>query len=335
MKPHRLPALLIAALVTVVLPACGSEEERSASAGSGAAAAGAVTVTDDTGKRVELDAPAERVVTLEWDATENALALGVTPVGAGDTEIYREWVAAGAAIPEETESIGGRTEPSLEKIAAVRPDLIIAGRDGATKNRRKLEQIAPVVVFGGFVPPDEQTAPDAEWRRMTDQFTKTAKLLGREERAREVLADVERQIGEAKARIQADGRSGDTIALAQGFTDGKPTARLFDDGAMLIEVARRVGLENAFDGKRQEWGITAAGLEGMRQIGDADWLLTMAVPEDDPFRGAWGSNPAFRRLPVLERGHLRHIGGDTWTWGGPLSAALAARRFADAVTSER
>jgi iron complex transport system substrate-binding protein len=168
---------------------------------------------------------------------------------------------------------------------------------------------------------------------MTRQFVTTAKLLGKDDQARKVLASVDADVAAAKRRIAESGHDGDEVALAQGFTDGKPTARLFDDSALLIQVAERVGLENAFDGKPQEWGITPASLEGLRRIGDADWLMTMAVPEDDPFKGAWAKNPAFQRLPVVEQGRLRHIGGDTWTWGGPLSAALAAERFADAVTS--
>jgi iron complex transport system substrate-binding protein len=329
MKTSRALAALLAALALLALAACGDDADTATPAAE--AASGPVTVTDDLGRRVELGAPAERVVTLEWDATENALALGVAPVGAGDVQIYRDWVAAGKPIPEDTAPVGTRTEPSLEKVAALKPDLIIAGRTGASKNRKQLERIAPVVVFDGFADPKRD---DSEWERMTRQFVTTAKLLGKDERAREVLAQVDADVAAAKRRIAESGHEGDEVALAQGFTDGKPTARLFDDSALLIEVAERVGLENAFDGKPQEWGITPSSLEGLRRVGDADWLMTMAVPEDDPFKGAWAKNPAFQRLPVVEQDHLRHIGGDTWTWGGPLSAALAAERFADAVTSK-
>lgn len=334
MKLHRVLALLALALTAALLAACGDSGTPDASSADAASAkaGGAVAITDDSGKRVELDAPAERVVTAEWDHTENALALGVAPVGAGDIDQYRDWVAAGDPIPQETQSIGKRHEPSLEKIAALKPDLIVMGSEAAVKNRAQLEQIAPVVVFDGYVKPAEN-GDGAEWERMVEQFEKTATLLGREEQAREVLASVEQDVAAARERIAEAGHAGETIALAQGYTVGKPVSRLFDDGAMLVEVARRVGLENAYSGKLEPWGITEVGLEGMRQIGDADWLLTMALASDDPFRGAWATNPAWKRLPVVARGHIRDIGSDTWTWGGPLMAALAAERFADAVTS--
>jgi len=323
----RILGTLLAVLV-LVLAGCGENDEASDTSRTSAALA----ITDDTGTRVELDAPAERVVTVEWDHTENALALGVTPVGAGDTEVYRDWVAAGADIPAQTESVGTRSEPSLEKIAALQPDLIIGSREGVLKNREKLERIAPLVVFDGYVDPADQR-DGAEWERMIDQFNKTAVLLGAEDRAEEVLAGVEDDIRAARSRIEKAGAAGDEIALAQGFTSGKPVSRLFDDGAMLIDVARRVGLENAYDGGLEDWGITQVGLEGMRQVGDADWLLTMALEGDDPFAGPWAQNPAWQRLPVVEQDRVRALGADTWTWGGPLSAALAAERFAAAVTT--
>lgn len=190
----RYGAPALAALAALALGACGSDGD-SASAGGDAEP---ISIVDDEGNRVSLEAPAERVVTAEWDHTENALALGVEPVGAGDTDQYRDWVAAGEPIPENTESIGTRSEPSLEKIAALQPDLIIVGREAVIKNREQLEAIAPVVMFDGYVEPSENE-PGSEWDRMAEQFRETATLLGREEEAEVVLDDVERRLEDARA----------------------------------------------------------------------------------------------------------------------------------------
>jgi iron complex transport system substrate-binding protein len=290
-----------------------------------------VTITDDTGRRIELAEPAERVVAIEWEAVENVLALGVEPVGAGDAEVYRDWVAAGSALPASTKSVGTRGEASLEKIASLQPDLIVAGRDGAAKHRDKLERIAPVAVF------DIAPAPGSgstEWERMRTEVERLGVLLGREPEATALLARLDRTLAEQASKVEAAGVKGQSVALVQAFTAGKPSARLFDDGAQLVQVARRLGLENAFEGEPKLWGITPAGLEGLRRVGDADWLLTLALADDDPFRETWGRNPAYQRLPVVERDHVVPIGGDTWTWGGPLSAELAAKRIAAAVTGE-
>lgn len=326
------PALaLVAALAAVLaLAACGGDED-GAAAGSATAAGGAAAITDDTGERVELERPAQRVVAIEWESAENVLALGVEPVGVGDRDIYRDWVAAGEDLPPSTESVGTRGEASLEKIASLEPDLIVAGRDGIEESRAKLERIAPVAVFDIAPEPGSGTT---EWERMRTEVERLGVLLGREERAEELLTRLERTLDEQAAKVKRAGAAGDSVALVQGFTDGKPSARLFDDGAQLVGVLRRLGLENAFDGEAQRWGITPAGLEGLRRVADADWMLTFALRSDDPFRETWSRNPAYRRFPVVERDRVVPLGGDTWPWGGPLSAELAAKRIAAAVSGE-
>ena len=324
----RVRAALIPAVALIAalsLAACGGDDN-DASAGTGR-----VAITDDTGKRVELERPATRVVAIEWESAENVLALGVDPVGVGDREIYRDWVAAGEDLPESTQSVGTRGEASLEKVASLKPDLIVAGRDGIEKSRAKLERIAPVAVFD--IAPEPGSGA-TEWERMTTEVQRLGVLLGKADAADALLARLERTLDEQRAKVEGAGATGQSVALVQGFTDGKPSARLFDDGAQLVEVLRRLGLENAFDGKQQRWGITPAGLEGLRRVADANWMLTLALPSDDPFRETWSKNPAYRRFPVVERGRVVPLGGDTWTWGGPLSGELAARRIAAAVTGE-
>lgn len=329
-RAAMLPALIALALA-LLLAACGGDDAApDAGADRAEAGSGPVSVVDDTGTTVELDAPAERVVAIEWEAAENVVALGLEPVGIGDADLYPDWVAA-QPLPEGVESVGTRGEASLEKIAALEPDLIVAGRDGTAKNRDQLERIAPVAVFDiAPVPGDE----DSEWERMVAEVERLGTLLGREDEAGELLAELDASLAEQAERVEAAGQSGKSVALVQAFTAGKPSARLFDDGAQLAEVAKRLGLENAFDGEPQQWGITPSGLEGLRRVAGADWLLTLALPDDDPFATVWGENPAFQRFAVAERDQVVPIGGDTWTWGGPKSAMLAAERIADAVTGE-
>lgn len=323
-------ALLAAALALVALAAgCGGDDGEPAPS-SGDATGGPVAVVDHSGKRVELDKPATRVVATEWSSVENVLALGVTPVGVGDKGFYADWVGAGRRIPDSVQSIGQRHEPSVEKIASLRPDLIIAPRDLPKKTLDQMRRVATVAVVDPY-PVPKPGAP-SEWQQMRSEILLIGKLLGRERRAQAILARLDRSIALQRKRIEDAGRSGDSIVLTQAFTAGKPVARLFDSGSQMLEVARRLGLRNGFASKPKEYSFTQVGLEGLRQIGDADWLLVMALAKDNPFTGAWKDNPAYKALPVVERGRVRQIGGNTWTWGGPLSAELVAKRIADALT---
>jgi ABC-type Fe3+-hydroxamate transport system substrate-binding protein len=323
-------AAALAAVLAGLLAACGSQS--GATAGACGDNAEPVEVTDAVGREVRLDCPATRIVTTEWESTENALALGVTPVGVADEDTYDDWVAAGERIPEEVENVGERHQPSLEKIAALAPELIIAPRDLPADKREKLAGIAPLATVDPY-PVPEPGAP-SEWEMLRREVTMMGELLGREEEAKDLLAELDATIAQQRERISDARRTGDTIVIAQAFTTGKPVARLFDDGSQMLAVARKLGLRNGFDGERQEYSITEVGLEGLRQIEHNDWLLTATQSDDDPFTEAWADNPAYRSLDMVKRDRVVPLGGDTWTWGGALSAALVAERIADALTGD-
>ena len=102
-------------------------------------------------------------------------------------------------------------------------------------------------------------------------------------------------------------------------------------------MLRRLGLVNGFKGKHEDYSFTEVGLEGLRQVGDADWMLTLAQKQDSKEElnafGAWKDNPVYKKLAVVKAGHVIEIGGDNWTWGGPLTAARLAEKIADALTA--
>lgn len=79
-----------------------------------------LAVTDDAGRRVTLDAPATRVVSLAPSLTELLFALGAGPQVVGRTTWCR-YPAAAAAIPD----VGDGLNPNLEAVAARQPDLVL------------------------------------------------------------------------------------------------------------------------------------------------------------------------------------------------------------------
>ena len=66
-------------------------------------------------------------------------------------------------------------------------------------------------------------------------------------------------------------------------------------------------------------------------------MLTLAQKQDTKEElnafGAWKDNPVYKKLAVVKAGHVIEIGGDNWTWGGPLTAARLAEKIADALTA--
>jgi ferric hydroxamate transport system substrate-binding protein len=335
---RRLRRYVVPALVTGLLAgaliACGDD-------GSGGdkqtAASGPVSVVDHNGKRISLDAPAKRVATADWTNAEIALSLGRTPVGIGDLDTYRRWVGGGKDVPASVAPLGERFEPSLEKIAALRPDLILQDAESVKLGGGKLEKIAPTAGLDAYAL--GKGSPKTEWEAMREQTLKVGMLLGKEPEAKKLLSQTDAKIAEGAKRIKDAGRAGDSVVLAQTSIEGKPSTRLFDDGAQIVEAVRRLGLKNGSDAKHVDYSNTTVGLEGLRQVGDVDWLLYLGQPNDgkdelNAFR-AWKDNPVYKQLAVVKAGHVQGIGGDNWPWGGPESMSLIAEKIADAVTASK
>ncbi|RPI45481.1 MAG: cobalamin-binding protein [Betaproteobacteria bacterium] len=96
----------------------------------GLAAAAAIEVTDDTGARIRLEQPARRIVALAPHLSEL-----VFEAGAGERLVgvaaYSDFPAAARSIPR----IGDARALDLERIVALRPDLVVAWTSGSPKRQ--------------------------------------------------------------------------------------------------------------------------------------------------------------------------------------------------------
>lgn len=86
-----------------------------------AAQAGGVVMTDDRGRRIELPAPPQRIVTLLPSATETVCALQACDRLVA-TDRFSDWPASVRSLPK----VGGLEDTPIERVVALKPDLVIA-----------------------------------------------------------------------------------------------------------------------------------------------------------------------------------------------------------------
>ena len=107
----------------------------------------AVEITHDLGTTNVPDAP-KRIVVLEYSFVDTLAAVGVAPVGIADDDKRDSIVPTyTAVIGDEWTSVGTRKSPSLEVIASLQPDLIIADTSRHEAIYGALSEIAPTIVF--------------------------------------------------------------------------------------------------------------------------------------------------------------------------------------------
>ncbi|QFG22363.1 ABC transporter substrate-binding protein [Actinomadura sp. WMMB 499] len=307
-----------AAATALVLAAAGCGGSAGDTAGGsggdgGSGGSGAISVATARGP-VTLDAPATRVVSLEWTYTENLLALGVNPIGHADPDGYATWVSAPEAkLPEGVADVGTRQEPSLEKIRALKPDLIVSDESRLTANYDQLADIAPVLAFDPLA--------DPALRTMKANFTELAKAVGKQDQAPAVLQKIDTAAADLESRLEKADKAGLEYVVAQAFTaNDAPQIRMHTDKALVAQVLDLAGLKNGWTGKPDDWGMTTVGVEGVTQVPDDATFLYVALDTDNPFKEQLADNPVWTGAAFVQDDRAIALDPGTWFYGGVLSS---------------
>ncbi len=107
---------------------------------AGAGLAQPVVVQDDTGRRVALAQPAQRVVSVLPSLTETVCALQRCDRLVG-VDRYSSWPASVRRLPQ----VGGGLDPSVEAVLALRPDVVLMAR--SARGGQRLESLGVPVVY--------------------------------------------------------------------------------------------------------------------------------------------------------------------------------------------
>ncbi len=324
---HFLTLLL---LLTLALSACVPLQAPAGLAAGEPSAASTerITVNHALGETAISGIP-QRVVTLEWSYTEDLLALGVQPVGVADIAGYNSWVKIPIALADDVVDVGTRQEPNLETLTALSPDLIIAPSFRIAESYAQLSAIAPTIAFDAY-PTDEATT---QFAAMQVTFMTMAEVLGREAEGEAVLAAMNEHFATARAQLDVAGMVGEPFVLAQAFGQDTVSIRLFTDNAMAVEIIEQIGLENRWeDAEFQLYGFTTVGMETLPDLGDVNFFYV--VQDDNNVFQREAILPLWESIEFVKNDNAYPLGGDTWLFGGPLSAEVLVDIVVEALTGE-
>lgn len=316
------PMLLL--IVTILLSACGGGTDKPAAAPSGSTAptaSGAPSaeparpIKDALGT-VDIKGTPKRIVTLEWTYTENVLALGGTQVGAADIANYKKYVKIKQDLPADVQDVGTRQEPNLEKIAALKPDLIIGVKFRHEKILSQLKAIAPTLIFDPYSP----TSSADQYKEMEETFHTIADALNKKPEAQKVMTDLTSKITQGADKVKAANKAGAEVVLTQAYSDQNAAVfRLFTPESLPGKILTKMGLKNAYSaGKVEMYGYSTAGVEALSTIQNAN-LLHIIQDSDNVIEKILKDNAVWKSLGFVKDNRLYALGGDTWPFGGPWS----------------
>lgn len=257
-------------------------------------------------------ADAERVVVLFPGHLDAALALGVTPVGVG------RWAEASNgylnAYLEGVPDVGASDAYNLEAILALQPDLILAPAEAVGDSYAQLSRVAPTV------------APSvALLDRFPGYFWDTARVLGREARAAELMRDYEEALADLRETAGARGKAALVMVNPEAFRvygEASVARVLYDAGFEPSNLTRSVGAEDNLP-------VSEEVLPTL----DAAHLFVISRPAD--FLEDVARRPVWERLEAVRAGNVHRVDETVWLGGGYLAQLLMLDDVRAALTGEQ
>ncbi|MFC0559122.1 ABC transporter substrate-binding protein [Halalkalibacter alkalisediminis] len=307
------------ALVTT-LAACGNSSEKSATEASDSQ----VENTEETGSvetetssytvehamgPTEIEDTPKRVVILTNEGTEALLALGVTPVGAVSSWTGDPWYDHISEQMEGVQEVGTESEPNLEAIAALKPDLIIGNKMRQEAVYEQLSAIAPTVFAESL---------RGNWKV---NFELYAEALNKKEEGQQVLDDYFDRI----ATFQE--QAGDLVDLEISmvrFLGGD--VRIYQKDSFSGVILEEIGFARPEPQDVDEFAIMGATKEMIPDM-DGDILFYFTYETGDgegsKVEEEWLNDPLFQKLSVVEAGNAHKVDDAIWnTAGGVIAANL-------------
>ena len=274
--------------------------------------ASAVTVKDAKGE-FTLDKTPSRVVALEYSFVDALAQVGVSPVGvADDNKIdrilpqVREKIAA-------WQSVGTRSQPSLEVIASLKPDLIIADPSRHTAVFEELKKIAPTVMFDSRHESYQENLETAQ--KIGDLVGKSSEMKAKINEHNDYIANIAKNLGvqgkkasfgtsrEDKFNIQNDNGYVGSFLTTLGFA---PTKLNSDQSFVEINLEQLVM-------EKPEY-------------------LFIAHYRDESIARKWEAEPLWKAIPAVKANHVYSVDADMWARGRGLEASkIMAKQIEDFV----
>ena len=333
----RLGHLLLAlALSLVVLAGCGSDDDDAPDRGSAAgaeASAFPATIKHKYGSTTVESKP-ERVVVAGLREQDALLAMGVVPVAT------TEWFGdhPGGIFPWATDELGDAKPPlvlnqddgiQIEKVAAERPDLIVAVYSGMTKKEYEaLSNFAPVIAQ-----PKGKVDYGSSWQEET---LMTGRAIGQPERAQQLVDKSEKLIADAAAKHpDFDGTSAASVTDYEGiFVYGPEDVRttMLEELGFKDPDALRAAFPDEFGGQLSDEKVDLLDVGALVWLADGEH--TVKELKDEPVYSKLGVRKEERDVFIRKQDRVYEATSFPSVLSIPLLMKELVPRLAAAVDAD-
>lgn len=309
---RTLTAAALAVTAALALTACGSSDSGSDS-GSASDASGdkAAThkVTTAMGD-VEVSTAPKRVVVLDTAELDSVLTLGVKPVGATHADVESGFLSY---LPKDKvagiKDVGAMNTPSLESIAALKPDLILTSKLRHADKYDELSKIAPTVMT---------EATGYPWKA---NFQVHAKALGKVTEAAKITAAYDAHVKEVTAALGGEAEAAATEVNMVRFIEGADI-RIYGKKNYIGTILADVGLGRPAITDKAKDGFSYDVSPEKIDLAEADVIFhsTYGDPEKSKETGTIGSG-LWKNMTAVKNDKVFPVDDELWFQGIGYTAA--------------
>ncbi|WP_107657207.1 ABC transporter substrate-binding protein [Nocardia suismassiliense] len=258
------------------------------------------TVTQAMGQ-TRIEKKPERVIVLDSGELDDVLALGVTPVGMATTAGQQGVPSYLADRVQNIATVGPTNTLDLEKIASLKPDLILGSKLRVNDLYPQLSAIAPTVF---------SIRPGFPWK---ENFLLVGAALGAEEQATKLLNEYQTKANQVKAKLTG----APTISLVR-YMSGN--IRLYGKKSFIGVILADIGLPRPANQNVDELAVEVSK-ENIDQAA-GDWIFYSSYGADvSPDQKAVTEGPIWRNMSAVKAGHAIAVDDEVWFLGlGPIGA---------------
>ncbi|MEM6609443.1 MAG: Fe(3+) dicitrate ABC transporter substrate-binding protein [Pseudomonadota bacterium] len=263
------------------------------------------------------DVPAnpERIVVLEFSFIDALASVGVAPVGIADDERRERVISAYTdVIGDDWVSVGTRRSPSLEVIASLQPDLIIADLRRHGEAYETFSQIAPTIVLDSLA---------GDYHDSVAQMSVIGEAIGRADEMAARVAEHQALMEDYAAQIRplAEGLSAQFgVTNADGLWLHSPVSY---NGSLLAMFGFSSTMEPDGEGGVYETNYVPTSLEQLSAVNPD--ILIFGEYADPSFVDGLAGDALYQDLTAVQAEHVFNVTAHNWSrLRGMLAAELTA-----------
>lgn len=266
------------------------------------------TVQDEQGI-FETEMNPRRIVALEYSFVDALAAVDVSPVGVADDKDPTRVIASVRSKVEPWQSVGVRSQPSLEVIAELKPDLIIADAERHRTIYQDLLRIAPTLLL---------KSRGETYQENLESALKIGVAIGKQEQMEQRVAQHRRTMAQFKQHFSTQDTVQFGVVSDKGMWLHSPVSYA---GGVLTAL----GIKSPLTQETQN-AYLPTSFELLLKT-NPDWLLVGPYSQPNILH-EWRKNPLFKLLSAVKKQQLVEVSPELWSLNrGMLAAEEIARNL--------